>query len=103
MDTLAGLGISIVAVGVLATVLVQLYKALASRVKFIPRTYGGATSIVAFLVSVVIMFFLSQAGITADRQEAFANFLLSIVAGFGSWLVSQGTYNGAKKVIESGQ
>jgi len=99
---LAEIGVSSVAVGLLVPALVQGYKALSSRVAWLPRTTGGATSTLAYGVALVLMWGLSLVGYGPEAQEGIVEAATLLLLSVAPWLVSQGLYNGVKAVSHAG-
>ena len=99
---LAEIGVSTAAVGVLAALIVQAYKFAASRVAWLPRTTGGATSTLAYGVAVLLMWGLASLGIAPEAQADLVGMAQTLLMGALGWGASQAVYNGAKAVGHAG-
>lgn len=99
---LAALGISGVAVGIVTTLLVQAYKAIAGRVEWVPRFTGGATSTLAYLIAVLLMWGMSLAGYTPEAQADLVGVAQTLLMGALGWGASQVVYQGSVRTLQHG-
>jgi hypothetical protein len=100
-DTLLTGGVSIVAVGVLATLLTQAAKTVSRRVSG-PTLEGGSTLAFATGISVLIMAALSLAGVLPEQQEAAVTAIVTLLYGVAAGGASVLTYEVAATVSEIG-
>ncbi|MGD9891406.1 MAG: hypothetical protein AB7U18_08960 [Dehalococcoidia bacterium] len=97
------LGVSVVAVGAASSLIVQVIKAIAVRVPWMATLGGGTTALLAYLVSVGLMYALTLAGYGPVELEGVVGAITTLAAGLGSGLAAQGIYTGTKAVARAGE